>query len=172
MDDLDVRLGQWERGGSVFRQNVVRWRSWLPLCISLMVAAAGVGLTWESNPLGGERSGLAVMFGHRASVLLALVFLGSLLVAFGGAMAAVVHGRKTYPVAVLVCAMAAMGSISWYGIQVAGERVRAIGMDSAGNLIEPEAASRLGVGWYLTATALLIALVLAADLARRARAAG
>ena len=44
-------------------------RSWLPLAGSVATAAAGTGPTWESNPFGGERSGLIVMFGDRASEL-------------------------------------------------------------------------------------------------------
>lgn len=134
-----------------------------------MTAAAGASLTWESNPLGGERSGLIVMFGHRASALPALTLLSALLVTLAGAVAATVYHRARYVWAAIVGALITLGSLSWYGIQISGERVRAIGMDSAGNLIEPEAASRLGIGWYLTAAALLTTAVLALGLTRRAR---
>jgi high-affinity Fe2+/Pb2+ permease len=65
----------------------MRWRSWLPLAGSVGIAAAGAGLTWKSNPLTGERSGLIVMFGDRASALPALILLGALLVALAGVVA-------------------------------------------------------------------------------------
>jgi hypothetical protein len=51
----------------------------------------------------------------------------------------------------------------------AGESVRAIGVDSVGNVIEPEAISRLAIGWYLTAAAFLTLTVLAIALMRRVR---
>ncbi|MGI5152990.1 hypothetical protein ACQEVC_42520 [Plantactinospora sp. CA-294935] len=65
--------------------------------------------------------------------------------------------------------LTALSCISWYGIQITGETVRAIGVDSAGNVVEPEAISRLGIGWYLTAAPLLTLTVLAIALMRRAR---
>jgi hypothetical protein len=141
----------------------------LPLAGSVATAAVGAGLTWESNPLGGERSGLIVMFGGRVSALPALILLGGLVVAFAGVVADMVHHRTMYAWAAIVGALSTLGSLGWYGIQICGERVRAIGMDSAENLIEPEAASRLGIGWYLTAAAFVATAVLAIGLTRRAR---
>lgn len=140
----------------------------MPLAGSVLTAAAGTGLTWESNPLAGERSGLTVMFGHRASALPVLILLGALLTALAGVAAATVYHRATYARAAIVGALIALGGVGWYGIHITGKRVRAIGMDSAGNLIEPETASRLGIGWYLTATALVATAVLVIGLARRA----
>jgi hypothetical protein len=148
----------------------VRWNSWLPLAGSVTTAAAGAGLTWESNPLGGERSGLIVMFGDRAPALPALILLGALLVALAGVVAAMVHHRTMYILAAIVGALSTLGSLSWYGVRISGERVRAIGTDSAGNLVEPEAAGRLGIGWYLTTAALVATAVLAIGLTRRTRA--
>lgn len=133
-----------------------------------MTAAAGTGLTWESNPLAGERSGLIVMFGDNASTLPVLILLGALLVTLAGAAAAMVYHRTTYARAAIAGALTTVGSVFWYGYQITGKRVYAIGMDSAGHLIEPEAASRLGIGWYLTATALLATAMLVTFFARRA----
>jgi hypothetical protein len=42
-------------------------------------------------------------------------------------------------------------------------------VDSTGNVIEPEAISRLAIGWYLTAAAFLTLTVLAIALMRRVR---
>jgi hypothetical protein len=134
----------------------------LPLAGSVLTAAAGAALTWESNPFGGERSGLSVMFGHGASALPALIVLGALLLTLAGVV-------RTYPRAAIAGALTALAGVGWYGIRITGERVRAIGMDSAGHLIEPEAAGHLGIGWYLTATALLTTVVLAISRARHAR---
>lgn len=126
-------------------------------------------MTWESNSLSGESSGLIVMFGHRASAVPAMILLGALLVALTATVAALVDHRRLYLRTAVVGALIALGGVGWYGIQITGERVRAIGIDSAGNLIEPEAASRLGIGWYLSAAALLTVAVLAIGLSRRAR---
>jgi hypothetical protein len=117
----------------------------------------------------GERSGLTVMFGDRASAPATLVLLGALIVALAGVVAATVYRRKMFAWAAIVGGLTALSCVSWYGIRITGERVRAIGMDSAGNLIEPEAVSRLGIGWYLTAAALLTLAVLAIGLVRGAR---
>ena len=141
----------------------------MPLAGPVVAAAAGAGLTWESNPLGGERSGLVVMFGRHAPVLPSLILLGALLVTLAGAAAATVSPRTRYARAAVVGALTTVGSVGWYGIRITGERVRSIGMDSAGNLVEPEAASRPGLGWYLTAAALLTTAVLTIGLTRRAR---
>jgi hypothetical protein len=127
----------------------VRRESWWVVAASA-VAAAGVGLTWESNPLGGERSGLSVLFGHHHAIVPALVLVGGLLVA----PAAAASGRRGWAVAASVVGLAVAG---WYGFAIVGDTVRAIGVDSAGNLIEPEAASRPGIGWYVTVVALLAA---------------
>jgi hypothetical protein len=154
----DARRPQSEPVGLAPRLNGMRGRSWLPLAGSVLTAVAGTGLTWESNALAGERSGLAVMFGHRASALPVLILLGALVMALAGVVAAMVR-------VAIVGALTALGSVGWYGIHITGKRVRAIGMDSAGNLIEPETASRLGIGWYLTATALLATAVLVMGLA-------
>jgi hypothetical protein len=143
----------------------------LPFAGSVVTAAAGAALTWDCNPLGGDRSGLIVMFGERASALPALILLGALLTALSGFVAAAVHHRKVYASAAIVGAVTALGSLCWYGVQISGEQVRAIGMDSAGNLIEPEAASRLGVGWFLTTAALAATAVLASGLRSRLRSA-
>ena len=140
----------------------------MPLAGSVLTAAAGTGLTWESNPLARERSGLTVMFGYHASALPVLILVGALLTALAGAAAATVYHRATYARAAIVGALTALGTVGWYAIHITSNSVRAIGMDSAGNLIEPEAASRLGIGWYLTATALLATAVLVIGLARRA----
>jgi hypothetical protein len=140
----------------------------LPFAGSAVTAAVGAGLTWDCNPLGGERSGLIVVFGDRASALAALILLGAWLVALGGFVAAAVYHRTVYGCGAIVGGVTALGSLCWYGLQISGEQVRAIGRDSAGNLIEPEAASRLGVGWYLTAAALAATTVLAVGLTRRA----
>jgi hypothetical protein len=147
----------------------MRWTTWLPLAGSVLTAVAGAALTWESNPLTGESSGLIVMVGHRASAVPAMILLGALLVALTGAVAALVDQRRVYLRAAFVGALIALGGVGWYGFQITGERVRAIGIDSAGNLIEPEVASRLGLGWYLSVAALLTAAVLAIGLMRRAR---
>jgi hypothetical protein len=161
--------GKWQRElkGAVSRRNAMRWRSWLLLAGSVVMAAAGICLTWEGNPLGGQESGLNVMFGHGASAWTGYLFLGALPVAFAGVGAAMVQHRTVYARAATGGTLTALGSLSWYGIQISGESVRAIGMDSAGNLIEPEAASYVGVGWYLTAAALVVTAVLAVDLTRR-----
>jgi hypothetical protein len=151
----------------VTRRNTMRWRSWLLLAGSVVMAAAGIRLTWEGNPMGGQESGLSVMFGYGASASTGYLFLGSLLVAFAGVGAAIVQHRTVYAWAATVGTLTALGGLSWYGIQISGESVRAIGMDSAGNLIEPEAASHVGIGWYLTAAALVVTAVLAVDLTRR-----
>ncbi|GGN98117.1 hypothetical protein GCM10010112_90920 [Actinoplanes lobatus] len=141
----------------------------MPLCAAVVTAAAGVGLTWESNPLTGERSGLSVILDHRAT-LPALIFLGALLMALADVVAAMAYHRRAYVWAAIVGALTALGNVGWYGIHIAGTRVHALGMDSAGNLIDPVAASRPGISWYLTATALLTTAVLAIGLTRRTRA--
>ncbi|GIM94776.1 hypothetical protein [Paractinoplanes toevensis] len=138
----------------------------MPLAASVVTAAAGAGLTWESNPLGGERSGLLVMFGDRASALPVLILVGALLLTIAAVVATMRFPRRKYARAAILGALTTLGMVGWYGIRITGERVRAIGMDSAGNLIEPEAASHLGIGWYLTATALLTTVVLAIGLTR------
>ncbi|GGN72376.1 hypothetical protein GCM10010112_40600 [Actinoplanes lobatus] len=117
----------------------------------------------------GERSGLSVMLDHR-SALPTLIFLGALLMVLGGVVAAMVYPRRAYVWAAIVGALTALGNAGWYGIHIAGTRVHALGMDSVGNLVDPVAASRPGIGWYLTATALLTTAVLAIGLTRRARA--
>ncbi|MGI5216122.1 hypothetical protein [Plantactinospora sp. CA-290183] len=63
--------------------------------------------------------------------------------------------RSMFARAAIVGGLTALSCINWYGIQITGESVRAIGVDSAGNVIEPEAISRLGIGWYLTAAPFL-----------------
>jgi hypothetical protein len=128
-----------------------------------MAVVAGVGLDWERNALSGERNGLSVLFGGGASALPTLVFLGALPVAFAGV---VVYHRKAYARAAVAAALIALGVAGWFGIRIVGTHVRAIGMDSAGNLVEPEAAGHLGIGWYLTTAALLTTAGLAVSRAR------
>ena len=141
----------------------------MPLSASVVLAAAGAGLPWAHNPLAGERSGLTVMFGDRSSAPVTLVLLGALTVVLAGVVAAVVYRRRMFAWAAIVGGLTVLSCVSWYGIRITGEQVRAIGVDSAGNLVEPEAASRLGIGWYLTAAALLTLAVLAIGLMRPAR---
>jgi hypothetical protein len=162
---------QWssEPSGPAPRQNTMRWRSWLLLSASVVIAAAGAGLPWAHNPLVAERSGLTVMFGDRASAPATLVLLGALTVVLAGIVAATVYRRRMFAWTAIAGGLTALSCVSWHGIQIAGERVRAFGVDSAGNLIEPEAASRLGIGWYLTGAALLTLTVLAIGLRRPAR---
>lgn len=139
------------------------------LSAPVAIAVAGAGLPWARNPLAGERSGLTVMFGDRASAPATLVLLGALMVVLAGVVAATVYRRRMFAWAATVGGLTALSCVTWYGIRIAGERVRAFGMDSAGNVIEPEAVSRLGIGWYLTAAALLTLAVLAIGLLPRAR---
>jgi len=138
----------------------MRWTSWVPLAASVVTAAAGAALTWENNPLAGDRSGLNVLFGDDASAPPVLILLGGLLMAVAG----IAHPRVA-----ILGALTTLGSAGWYGIHIAGTRVHAIGTDSAGNLIEPEATSHPGIGWYVTATALLAMAVLVISLGRHAR---
>ncbi|MFI5894634.1 hypothetical protein ACIA5D_31490 [Actinoplanes sp. NPDC051513] len=141
----------------------------MQLSASALMAALGAGLTWATNPLEGKRNGLTVIFGDHASAPATLVLLGALMVVLAGVVAAMVYRRRMFAWAAIVGGLTALSCVSWYGIRISGERVRAIGMDSAGNLIEPEAVSRLGIGWYLTTASLLTLAVLAIGLMRRAR---
>jgi hypothetical protein len=105
----------------------------LLLSAPVVLAAAGAGLPWAHNRLVGERSGLTVLFRDRASMPATLVLLGALMVVLAGVVAAMAYRRRMFAWAATVGALTALSCVSWYGIRITRERVRAIGMDRAGN---------------------------------------
>jgi len=119
-------------------------------------AVAGITLPWARNPVLPDRSGVEVLFGERTSVPLAVsvILLGSIVVAAAGRFGGRTGNWITRGVGT-AAGLASLGCLGWYAVQITAESVRAYVMDGAGRVFEPEAASRLGAGWYITAAALL-----------------
>jgi hypothetical protein len=144
----------------------MRQRRWWLLSVAAVVIAAGAGLPWALNPVLGDRSGLVVLFGEDASVPVTLTLLGAVVMMLTGVAAAGVDGGRSSPWVAVVGGLVALGCLGRYGVRITAEWVRSYGVDGAGNVVEPEAVSRLGVGWYLTGAALLM-LVAAVAVAMR-----
>jgi hypothetical protein len=128
---------------------------------ALGVAIVGVVLPWAQNPLASDRDGWTVLTGRSASTPVTLL----LFVAVAAAVVGVaVRGRWAVGAAAV-----ALGCLGWYGAGIATDSVRSIGMDIAtGNMVEPEASTRLGVGWYVAVGAVLaVALAGVAVIRRR-----
>jgi hypothetical protein len=122
------------------------------------VAVVGAALPWARNPLAPDRDGWTVLTAAGASVpvtLLLFVAVAAAVAVAGAAMGGVVAGRWAARVAMFAAATGLV-CLSWYGVRIATDRVRAIGVDLAtGEMIEPEAVTRLGVGWYIAVVAVL-----------------
>lgn len=130
------------------------------------VAVVGVALPWARNPLVPDRDGWTVLTATGASAPVTMVLLVAVVVAAAGAA----RGGVTAGRWAAGAAAAGLGCLGWYGARIATDRVRAIGMDLAtGKMIEPEAVTRLGVGWYVAVVALLAVALVAATEVRSAR---
>jgi hypothetical protein len=71
------------------------------------------------------------------------ILLGALVVAPAGVVAAMVYLGESLRGQRSVGGLTALSCIRWSGTQVTGENVRAVGVDSAGILIEPRRSAAL-----------------------------
>ena len=139
----------------------------LLLPTAVVAASVGTVLPWSHNAARGDESGLAVLFGDGVAEPATAGLLGGLIVMLVGTIAAQVRGSRVWPALVIMTGVVMLVCLGGYGHGIATQIVWSFGKDSAGNFIEWEDPTRLGTGWYLTATASVVLVTVAGLLAWR-----